>query len=112
MPDGVRQHERFVNLAEENNGFLIALPGFSTILASRRLTSPPEFLCTGKQVDSIRVRIHVSLLVAKSIQPSMKPTEMSYTRKLESIRDVFRLGMPVTETVLYFDWELAQFGES
>src|SRR5208282_199921 len=62
MPDDVRQHERFVNLAEENNGFLIALSGHSTILASRRLTSPPEFLCTRRQVDSIRVRSYVSLL--------------------------------------------------
>ena len=66
MPDGVREHERLVNLAEQHYGLLIAEASHGTIAAPCGLTAQLEFLRTGEPVHSIRVQSHVSLLTLTS----------------------------------------------
>jgi hypothetical protein len=62
MPDGMREHERFVKLPIQGHSFLITLSSRGTIPPPRRLTASPEVLRTGKPFRSIRVRYHIHLL--------------------------------------------------
>jgi predicted nucleic acid-binding protein len=60
MPDGMGQHQRFVDLAKHHYGLLVAQSGHGIVPVSRRLTAHSEFLRTGKLIHSIRVRSHFS----------------------------------------------------